>query len=61
MPLIMPQDKGLIADWLNPDNQAVEQFEPLLAAHIPQDLVATPIDKPSTYQAIGESFTIAAD
>lgn len=61
MPLIMPQDKALIADWLNPELQDVEQFAPLLQPNIPQDLIATAVDKPSTYQAVAESFSIPAD
>ena len=61
MPLILPQEQSVINDWLNPELQDTEQFAPLLAAHIPQDLTATPVDKPSTWQAVAESFTIPAD
>ncbi|NNJ73472.1 MAG: DUF159 family protein, partial [Enterobacterales bacterium] len=61
MPLIMPHDKGLISNWLNPELQNTEMFASLLSPNIPQNLLATPIDKPSTYQATADSFTIAAD
>lgn len=61
MPLILPQDPELITRWLDPANQDVEQFDELLSPFIPQNLVATPIDKPSTYQAVGESQLIQAD
>jgi putative SOS response-associated peptidase YedK len=61
MPLILPQDKSLVYDWLNPRINDVEQFEFLLEPFLPQDLIAMPIAKPSTYQAVGPSQRIARD
>ena len=61
-PMIFPQDPALIARWLDPDNQQVTDFEPLLQATIYQDLLVQQIAKPSKYnEVIGESFEIEAD
>ena len=61
MPLILPQDKTVIDNWLDTTQTDVSQFAPLLESHIPQSLTATPINKPSIYQAVGPSETITAD
>ena len=61
MPMIVPQEKDIIDLWLDPNETDVVQFEPLLQPHIPQSLTATPIDKPSHYNAIGPSELIPAD
>jgi hypothetical protein len=46
--------------WLSAD-QNVEQFDRILAAKISVSLTAAPIDKPSTFNHIGEPVLIAAD
>lgn len=46
--------------WLSPD-QDVAQFDRILAAKISVPLTALQIDKPSTFNQIGESVLIAAD
>lgn len=61
MPLILPQEKTVIEQWLNPELKDVSQFDSLLEPHLPQSLYATPIDKPSTYHAVGPVEMIAAD
>jgi putative SOS response-associated peptidase YedK len=58
MPLILPQDKGLIDSWLSTNVTDTQQFSPLLLPHIPQALIAQRIDKPNSYQAIGEEELI---
>jgi putative SOS response-associated peptidase YedK len=59
-PLMLPQDETINA-WLDPNNQSTERFSPLLSPAIRQNLVATQIDKPSLYNAIGEREMIAKD
>ena len=54
MPLILPQEPSLIASWLDPTFNEVEQFESLLQPHIPQNLIAQQIDKPSKFNAISQ-------
>jgi putative SOS response-associated peptidase YedK len=58
MPLILPQEKGLIDSWLSTNVTDTQQFSSLLFPHIPQALIAQRIDKPSSYQAIGEEELI---
>ena len=55
MTLILPQELSLIHNRLEPEFNEVEQFEQLLQPHIPQNLIAQQIDKPSTYQIIFEA------
>lgn len=61
MPLILPQHDNSIDLWLDPTNTNIELFNHLLQPYIPQSLVATQIDKPSTYQAIASPIVINAD
>ena len=61
MPLILPQDKVVIDQWLDISQIDVSQFASLLEPHIPQPLTAIPINKPSAYQAIGVADIISAD
>ncbi len=60
MPLILPQDKTWLDLWLDPETN-VQQFTPLLASYLPQNLVAQKIDKPSAYNPIGEPIVIKSD
>lgn len=59
-PLMLPHDSTLDA-WLDPTNRDVEQFQYLLQPKIHQPLLATQIDKPSTFNQVSEPFRIAAD
>jgi len=61
MPLILPKDHELLDNWLSSDVTNPEIFEFLLQAHLPQDLVAQQIDKPSLYHKIAEPFLISKD
>ena len=61
MPLILNQNDGSIDMWLDSTLTDVSVFEVLLQPHLPQDLLAQRIDKPSIHQAIGEPELIAAD
>ena len=54
MPLILPQDTEVIDSWLSQTVTDISPFESLLSPKIPQPLIAQKIDKPSSYQAIGE-------
>ncbi len=60
MPLMLPQTGQWLEQWLSPAAD-IEQFEPLLQAHLPQALIAQQIDKPSLYQAVAEPFIINRD
>lgn len=57
-PLVLTQD--VVGLWLSQD-QEVGQFDKLLAPKIPMHLNAVPIDKPSTFNAIGAPVLIAPD
>jgi putative SOS response-associated peptidase YedK len=61
MPLILPQQDDVLNAWLDPNFKELAFFAPLLQPHIPQSLIAYPIDKPSTYQRVGEIELISAD
>ena len=61
MPLILSQDDNVIDNWLNNDLTNIEQFEPLLHPKIPQNLIAQKIDKPMSYNSIGNSEFIEKD
>ncbi len=58
MPLILPQEPALVDRWLSTDITDTRQFSSLLSPHIPQPLIAQKIDKPNSYQAIGEGELI---
>lgn len=60
-PLLLPKDLTLVNRWLDESITDTDEFTVLLQPHIPYDLVAQRIDKPSTYQPIAEPFTIARD
>ncbi|MFD2165175.1 SOS response-associated peptidase family protein [Thalassotalea euphylliae] len=61
MPLILPQEPSVIDRWLNPEVHEIDQFEPLLQPHIPQNIIAQCIDKPSSYNPKGNSQIITQD
>ncbi len=61
MPLIMPKYGSWVDMWLDPNFSDVDQFVPLLEPFIPQDLDVVQIDKPSSYQPLGQMFTIEKD
>lgn len=61
MPLILPQHGNVIERWLDPTFNNVREFEYLLHPHLPQSLKAYPIDKPSTYNQVGDVEIITAD
>ena len=61
MPLILPNTSSIRDLWLDKTVSNIEVFNELLTPHIPQELNAYPINKPSLYQQIGDSFVITAD
>lgn len=61
MPLILPQNDASIDLWLDNSKHKVDMLEYLLRPFLPQNIIAYPIDKPSTYNPIGESIVIPAD
>ena len=58
MPLILPKEEALVDAWLSPQVTDTEQFQSLLTPHIPQALIAQQIDKPSSFNAMGEQELI---
>jgi putative SOS response-associated peptidase YedK len=60
MPLILPQNDGWLDAWLSPQTD-IREFEPLLQPHLPQNLIAQQIDKPSNYKPVGEPIMIDHD
>lgn len=60
-PLLLPKDLTLVNHWLDESVTDPAVFTPLLQPHIPYDLLAQQIDKPSTYQATSEVFIIKSD
>lgn len=60
-PLMLPLDMQLIDNWLDESVTDPSVFSSLLQPHIPYDLVAQQIDKPSTYQACADIFVIPSD
>ena len=61
MPLILPQDDDTMDMWLDSKLQNVDVFNDLLRAHLPQNLIAYQIDKPSLYNPIGTQKLILSD
>lgn len=62
MPLILPNNETIIANWLDNTQSDVGQFSPLLQPYIPQDLQIQQIAKPKQYeQTIGAPFVIPSD
>lgn len=60
-PLILNQKDNTMDIWLDSSLTDVAVFNDLLHPALPQDLWATPINKPSTYHAIATSLLIKAD
>lgn len=60
-PLLLPKDLTLVNRWLDESITDTDEFTPLLQPHIPYDLIAQQIDKPSTYQPVSEPTTIKHD
>ena len=59
MPLMIDfEDEDLVARWLDPGNDEVEQFEPLLEPSVLKPMKVTKIDKPSRWNPIEDSFMI---
>lgn len=59
MPLLINfEDAELVAKWLDPAFQQVEEFDALLQPKIIKPMKITPIDKPSKWHPIAESFMI---
>lgn len=61
MPLILPREPDLITYWLSEKVTQVDDFAPLLIPHLPVDLVAQPIDRPSRYHPIDAPYIIERD
>lgn len=59
MPLMIDfEDEDLVARWLDPTNDDIEQFEPLLEPRVRKPMKVTKIDKPSRWNPIEDSFMI---
>lgn len=54
-------NQEVVNQWLSPRMQDVSVFDELLKPNLVASLRATPIDKPSKKNPIGDVFTIAAD
>ena len=61
MPLVLNQNDGSMKMWLDSTLTDVSVFDVLLQPYLPQDLFATQINKPSTYQPIGTPELIQSD
>jgi putative SOS response-associated peptidase YedK len=61
MPLMIDHtDAALVQKWLDPDYDRVEEFAELLQPRVRVPMKITPIDRPSTWQPIAESFLIVS-
>lgn len=60
-PLLLPLDMTLVNRWLDENITDPQEFEPLLQPHISYDLIATQIDKPSTFNALSGAVLIKQD
>ncbi len=59
MPLMIDfEDEDLVARWLDPSNNEVEQFEPLLEPSVLKPMKVTKVDRPSRWNPIEDSFMI---
>jgi hypothetical protein len=58
-PLLLPLDMALVNRWLDESIADPSEFEPLLQPHIPYDLTAVQIDKPSTHNFLGSEAIFA--
>jgi len=61
IPLMIDYSDDQIVDlWLDPDFQAVTQFQSLFAESGNRSMKVTPIGKPSRWDVVGDSFSILA-
>lgn len=60
MPLILPSDSELMDKWLDPEFKNIEEFESLLEPRVTHNQIVTPINKPSRWEPIADSFLIKA-
>jgi putative SOS response-associated peptidase YedK len=60
-PLMLRQDDDTMQMWLDPSITDVEVFNNLLQPHLPQNLLAQQIDKPSNYIPVNGVERIIAD
>lgn len=60
-PLMLSQNTNAVLDWLDPTITEPAKLEVYIQTHLPQNLIAQPIDKPSHYQPIGTATNIAMD
>lgn len=59
MPLMLPPEQFDL--WLSPQQQDISVFAPLLQPVLRQNLRGFQIDKPGSYQQIGQEFQLVAD
>jgi putative SOS response-associated peptidase YedK len=60
IPLMLDyEDEALIDKWLDPDFKDVEAFNAILKPAIRQTQRVTPIDRPSKWNPVGESYLIS--
>lgn len=61
MPLMLDyRDSALIDKWLDPTFDRVEEFDELLVPRVSSAMKVTPIDKPSKWNPIADSFLIVS-
>lgn len=61
MPMMIDfENAELVAKWLDPEFQAVEEFAELLQPRVRHPMKVTRIDKPSKWNPVAESFMIIA-
>jgi putative SOS response-associated peptidase YedK len=57
-PLMLPQNDNTMASWLDGSLTDVRVFNDLLVSDLPKALIAQQIDKPSTFNPLGEAVII---
>lgn len=60
-PLMLSTQDGSLQTWLDDSIQDVAALDYLLSPRLRHNLMAIPIDKPSTHQVVGETIVIPAD
>lgn len=53
------ENKALSEKWLDPDFNEVAEFNEILQPELKQTQRVTPIDRPSRWQPVGESFLLS--
>jgi hypothetical protein len=53
------ENQALTEKWLGPDFNEVAEFNEILQPDIKQTQCVTPIDRPSRWQPVGESFLLS--